>query len=312
MAHINLRRSTRPSKLGFSVLVLAAIMWTTITSLIPLYVSQSDFNIGNTKDIAAVVTLQNAKKSLTSLSVSYILPAGLTRKRATQSVTNRQTTASCLTQALGAAKGSINVTGIGSAAATTTKGRRRRRDIQCDKTDRPGVAIIFDVALGYPEDLPCQTLACQVDLFTGIHGQFNTVTDVSITADDGTPLPVQLCHVESHADGTNNNPQSSSGIAIEPCTIVCQNGGACTGPTTCGCTTAWTGDTCETPVCTSGCQNGGTCTAPDTCACAAGWSDATCETAVCTSGCQHGGTCTAPDTCTCAAGWSGATCTLGQ
>ncbi|CAF0733953.1 unnamed protein product [Adineta steineri] len=181
-----------------------------------------------------------------------------------------------LTQALGAAKGSINVTGIGSAAATTTKGRRRRRDIQCDKTDRPGVAIILDVALDYPSTLSCQTLSCQVDMFTDIHQKFNSVTDVSLTADDGTPIPVQLCHVESYTDGTNNNPQSSSGIAIQPCTTVCQNDGECTGPTTCGCTTEWTGDTCETAVCTNGCDNGGTCTAPDTCACAAGWNGTTC------------------------------------
>ncbi|CAF4306555.1 unnamed protein product, partial [Adineta steineri] len=143
-----------------------------------------------------------------------MLPPGLTRKRATQSVTNRQTTASCLTQALGAAKNSINVTGIGSAAATTTKGRRRRRDIQCDKTDRPGVAIILDVGLDYPSTLPCQKLSCQVDMFTDIHQKFNSVTDVSLIADDGSTLSVQLCHVESHTDGINNDPQSSSGVVI--------------------------------------------------------------------------------------------------
>ncbi|CAF4189323.1 unnamed protein product [Adineta steineri] len=150
-----------------------------------------------------------------------------------------------MTQALGAAKGSINVTGIGSAKATTTKGRRRRRDIQCDKTDRPGVAIILDVALNYPSTLPCQTLSCQVDMFTDIHQKLNTVTDVGLIADDGSTLSVQLCHVESHTDGINNVPQSSSGVVIQPCTVVCQNGGECTGLTTCGCTTEWTGDTCE-------------------------------------------------------------------
>ncbi|CAF4288816.1 unnamed protein product, partial [Adineta steineri] len=148
-----------------------------------------------------------------------MLPAGLTRKRATQSVTNRQTTASCLTQALGAAKNSINVTGIGSAAATTTKGRLiftydYTYSIQCDKTDRPGVAIILDVGLDYPSTLPCQKLSCQVDMFTDIHQKFNSVTDVSLIADDGSTLSVQLCHVESHTDGINNDPQSSSGVVI--------------------------------------------------------------------------------------------------
>ncbi|CAF1416638.1 unnamed protein product [Adineta steineri] len=180
-----------------------------------------------------------------------------------------------LQQAVGAPKGSIAITGIGSAAANSAKGRRRR-DVQCDKTDTPGVAIIFDVLLDYPQNLACQSLTCQVELFNSLHEKFNSVTDVTITSDDGTPLPVQLCHVESHTDGTNNNAQGSSGVVLQFCTIVCQNGGQCIGTTTCGCTTGWTGDTCETAVCTGGCQNGGTCTAPDTCICATGWSGASC------------------------------------
>ncbi|CAF4207210.1 unnamed protein product, partial [Adineta steineri] len=119
-----------------------------------------------------------------------------------------------LQQAVGAPKGSVAVTGIGSAAANIAKGRRRRRDVQCDKTDTPGVAIIFDVLLDYPQNLACQSLTCQVELFRSIQEKFNAVTDVSIPSDDGTPLAVQLCHVESHTDGTNNNAQSSSGVVL--------------------------------------------------------------------------------------------------
>ncbi|CAF1480508.1 unnamed protein product, partial [Adineta steineri] len=148
-----------------------------------------------------------------------------------------------LQQAVGAPKGCIAVTGIGSAVANSAKGRRRR-DVQCDKTDTPGVAIIFDVLLDYPQNLACQSLTCQVELFNNLHEKFNSVTDVTITSDDGTPLPVQLCHIESHTDGTNSNAQGSSGVVL--------------------------------PVCTGGCQNGGTCTAPDTCICATGWSGASC------------------------------------
>ncbi|CAF1398491.1 unnamed protein product, partial [Adineta steineri] len=116
-----------------------------------------------------------------------------------------------LQQAVGAPKGSISVTGIGSAAANSAKGRRRR-DVQCDKTDTPGVAIIFDILLDYPLNLACQSLACQVNLFTGIQEKFNAVTDVSIPSDDGTPLAVQLCHVESHTDGTINNAESPTAV----------------------------------------------------------------------------------------------------
>ncbi|CAF4283047.1 unnamed protein product, partial [Adineta steineri] len=148
--------------------------------------------------------------------------------------------------------------------------------IQCDKTERSGVAIIFDVALGYPNNLTCQTLSCQIDFFTGIHEQFNTQSRVNITADDGSNLSVDLCYVESYSNGNSNNQNNPSGVVIESCTVVCQNGGQCTGLTSCGCTTGWTGDTCETAVCTNGCDNGGTCTAPDTCICATGWSGATC------------------------------------
>ncbi|CAF4355874.1 unnamed protein product, partial [Adineta steineri] len=53
------------------------------------------------------------------------------------------------------------------------------------------------------------------------------------------------------------------------------NGGGCTGPTTCACTTGWSGDTCTNATCTNNCQNGGTCTAPDNCTCTVGWSGGT-------------------------------------
>ncbi|CAF0764106.1 unnamed protein product [Adineta steineri] len=205
-----------------------------------------------------------------------MLPSGFARKRTAQSITNRQTTADNLQQATGSPVGSIIVKAISSAVGALGKGRRRRRDIQCDKTDRPGVAIVFDVALEYPGHLPCQNLSCQVELFTGIHQQFNSATNVSITADDGSTIPVQLCHIQSNPNGNSNNESSSDGIVVEPCSVVCQNGGGCTGPTTCACTTEWSGDTCTNATCTNNCQNGGTCSAPDNCTCTTGWSGATC------------------------------------
>ncbi|CAF3786284.1 unnamed protein product [Adineta steineri] len=166
-----------------------------------------------------------------------------------------------LQQAISAPNGSIGVKSISSTEATGANGRRRR-DLQCDKTDRSGVAIVFDVALNYPRSLPCQTLACQISLFTSIHEKFNTQSSVNITADDGSNLSVDLCHVQSYPNGNNNNQNSPSGVVIQPCSIVCQNGGYCTGPTTCACTAGWSGDTCTIAICTNGCQNGGTCTAP--------------------------------------------------
>ncbi|CAF1254378.1 unnamed protein product [Adineta steineri] len=280
MAHINFRRSRTFSLLGLFALALFAVAFTTVLSLIPLYVPRNDFNINNNNNIDNITVMQAltaAKNSLTSLTVSYMLPSGFAKKRSAQLFTNRQATAENLRQATGSPSGSILVDAISSARATGTKGRRRR-DIQCDKTDRPGIAIVFDVALAYPENLPCQNLSCQVSLFTGIHQQFNTATNVAITADDGSTLPVQLCHVESNPNGNSNNVNNSSsgGIVVEPCSIICQNGGGCTGPTTCACTTGWSGDTCTIAVCTNSCQNGGQCTAPDNCTCTSGWSGATC------------------------------------
>ncbi|CAF4278881.1 unnamed protein product [Adineta steineri] len=142
-----------------------------------------------------------------------MLPYGYVKKRATQSVTNRQTTASCLQQAMGAPKSSIAVTTISSAKATSAKGRRRR-NIQCDKTDRSGIAIVFDIGLNYPSDSECHTPNCKINLFTSIHEKFNTVSNVNITADDGSNIPVELCHVQSYLNGKNNNDKIDNGIIV--------------------------------------------------------------------------------------------------
>ena len=80
-------------------------------------------------------------------------------------------------------------------------------------------------------------------------------------------------------------------------------------------------------VCTSACQNGGTCSAPNTCTCTSSWTGATCTTreirlfpgililtlpmivvAVCPSGCYNGGWCSSPGLCTCSGWWTGGTC----
>ncbi|CAF3681687.1 unnamed protein product, partial [Adineta steineri] len=98
--------------------------------------------------------------------------------------------------------GAITVSGINSAKAIgTAGGRRRRRDIQCDQSTRSGTALNFGIILNYPPDLSCQTPSCVITLFTYIHNQFNSVKNVAITADDGSSISVDLCHVESHPDG---------------------------------------------------------------------------------------------------------------
>ncbi|CAF4269463.1 unnamed protein product, partial [Adineta steineri] len=103
-------------------------------------------------------------------------------------------------QATGSPKGSVNLTGIGKAKAASIKGRRRRRDIQCDKTDRSGDAIVFDIVLDYPNNLECHTL----------------------NSDDGSYIPVDLCHVQPYPNINSNDDETKSakGVTIEPTTTI--------------------------------------------------------------------------------------------
>ncbi|UJR11959.1 hypothetical protein I4U23_016137 [Adineta vaga] len=92
------------------------------------------------------------------------------------------------------------------------------------------------------------------------------------------------------------------------CSSQCQNGGQCTGPNNCTCTSKWTGPTCEQPKCFGcGCQNGGQCTGPDM-HMYLQWTGPACTQPICSSECKNGGLCTAPNTCTCALEWNGPTC----
>ncbi|XP_062504463.1 multiple epidermal growth factor-like domains protein 10 [Corticium candelabrum] len=106
------------------------------------------------------------------------------------------------------------------------------------------------------------------------------------------------------------------------CMQGCHNGGTCTEPGVCECTSGWTGSNCTVPAyadCSASCENGGWCYTPDYCNCTAGWSGQNCS-AECLNGyfgkdCMH--TCSCMNdalcerfngTCTCAAGWHGETC----
>ena len=81
-------------------------------------------------------------------------------------------------------------------------------------------------------------------------------------------------------------------------------------------------------ICTTRCANGGTCSAPYTCTCSSGWTGQDCTTrkyfnitvaairqnndiytAICTTRCANGGLCSAPNRCTCSFGWTGQVCT---
>ncbi|OWZ23365.1 hypothetical protein PHMEG_0001774 [Phytophthora megakarya] len=139
------------------------------------------------------------------------------------------------------------------------------------------------------------------------------------------------------ADAGNNRIRALSAS----CAKVCENGGVCSAPDVCTCTSGWTGDdctipvcstscgsrqicvgpdqcacipgyggfpTCSTPQCVQICAHGGICSAPDTCSCTSGWFDSNCTTPVCTQTCGNGGNCTAPNTCTCSDAWKGTDC----
>ncbi|CAF1193055.1 unnamed protein product [Adineta ricciae] len=140
------------------------------------------------------------EKSLTYLSTTYLLPSGYRRKRGVQSFSNRQQTSIQLTASIDATQNSISIFGMTLSVGNGMKGRRRR-DIQCDRTTRSGNAIVFGIELRSPPTEPCQTLICQINLFKSIHNSFNTTSNVVITADDGTPLNLELCQVKNLPDG---------------------------------------------------------------------------------------------------------------
>ena len=141
------------------------------------------------------------------------------------------------------------------------------------------------------------------------------------------------------ADTTNHRIRAMS----VSCTLICENGGTCTGPDVCDCTgTGFTGVDCTQPVCASSCgankvcvgnnlcgckpgfggvncdkpqcvqicQNNAVCSAPDTCTCQSGWFDSNCTTPVCSATCANGGNCTAPNTCSCPDQWAGSDCRI--
>ena len=107
------------------------------------------------------------------------------------------------------------------------------------------------------------------------------------------------------ADAGNNRIRAISAT----CTQICENGGRCTGPDICTCSTGWTGVDCTKPVCSTSCGPSSLCVAPDVCDCKPGYSGANCKTPLCQQNCINGGTCIAPDTCGCAPGWFDTNCT---
>ncbi|CAF1305995.1 unnamed protein product [Adineta steineri] len=176
-----------------------------------------------------------------------MLPSGLIIKRATQSVTNRTANAACLQQATGSPIGSVNLTGISSSGAIGAKGRRRR-DIQCDKTDRSGTAIVFDIVLNCPPNLQCKTLYNEMKLFLSIHEKFNNVTNVNIITDDGSYIPVELCHVQPYPNlnSYNYDNKDANGVIIELLTTTTTATGTITTATTTEITTTSTTTTTTT------------------------------------------------------------------
>lgn len=70
--------------------------------------------------------------------------------------------------------------------------------IQCDKTARTGPAIVFDIGLVYPNNFTCQTLICQINLFTEINQKFQTVENVEITTTDGKAQSLERCRTDTN------------------------------------------------------------------------------------------------------------------
>lgn len=105
---------------------------------------------------------------------------------------------------------------------------------------------------------------------------------------------------------TNNH--RIRGVSVT-CTQICENGGACSGPDTCTCSSGWSGDDCTVPTCSTACGDNSLCVGPNTCGCKPGYQGALCKQAQCVQTCYNGGTCYAPDTCSCATGWFDSNCT---
>jgi len=101
---------------------------------------------------------------------------------------------------------------------------------------------------------------------------------------------------------------------MDPCAAFpCKNGGVCTGPGKCKCSSVYFGKTCaKVKFCAaSPCQNGGKCTATGECKCKPGFTGRSCGKAIdlcAASPCRNGAVCTGPGKCKCLPGFSGKTC----
>jgi hypothetical protein len=134
---------------------------------------------------------------------------------------------------------------------------------------------------------------------------------------------------------------------IAVCQPACLNGGSCTAPGVCTCTSSYTGPLCNRrkfiwmqlpfsnyfwclniiAVCDPSCKNGATCSQDLRCHCAPGWTGEVCDQgtfsacydispvlinslsiAVCQPPCANGGNCTQPGYCSCPSEWEGARC----
>ncbi|KAJ1436904.1 hypothetical protein B484DRAFT_416698 [Ochromonadaceae sp. CCMP2298] len=147
----------------------------------------------------------------------------------------------------------------------------------------------LESSCGYKEGQP--PLDARFDSPTGIAARYNT------NLSDTTYLYV--------VDTNNHRIRALSAT----CSVICENGGRCTGPDKCACTRGWEGADCTKPTCSTPCALNSLCVAPDTCACKPGFSGTNCDVALCLQTCRNGGSCSAPDTCTCAPGWFDTNCT---